>query len=280
MPQPPFSLLKLLETQAPLLGDGSKASVLQELGFPEKTPPFTANLSHPELVRQLHKIYSQAGAFLLRTNTEGAYREALESLRLGERAEAVHTTSMALLQEAAGFQHISVGSITGIHDPLLTKEDKQQAYAEQIIYLADIGVNLFMLSEFYSIEELQLALKTVRKVTSKEIIVHLTLFPGKQDSFSSKKLLDLHQFEATYIGIQGKSEDPQVIQIVQNLIGECGVISVLLDEPPSMKGEVSLAFQETSRLLMESEVAILAGGNYTTPNHIRALKKIMETMIG
>ncbi|MGK5092633.1 homocysteine S-methyltransferase family protein [Deltaproteobacteria bacterium TL4] len=157
MLRPQFSLLKVLEKQAPLLGDGSVAFLLSNSGQPLDAPGFLANLSHPEKVQSFHQAYLQSGAAILRTNTAGAHRVNLEALTLLDRCEAINNLGVALLRESVGDQHITAGHITAIHSTKLLRETREKAYAEQAIYLSDTGAKVLVLSDFAEAEELKTA---------------------------------------------------------------------------------------------------------------------------
>lgn len=55
------------------------------------------NLARPEVIRDIHRQYAQAGCQILKTNTFGANR-----LKFGERTETVIAAAVGLAKEAAG----------------------------------------------------------------------------------------------------------------------------------------------------------------------------------
>ena len=54
--------------------DGGTGTLLQKSGLPTGELPEKWNLSHPEIIRQIHKSYFDAGSNVVCTNTFGANR--------------------------------------------------------------------------------------------------------------------------------------------------------------------------------------------------------------
>ena len=67
-----------------LFFDGAMGTMLQQAGLPQGMLPEEWNLARPEVIRDIHRQYAQAGCQILKTNTFGANR-----LKFGERTEAV-----------------------------------------------------------------------------------------------------------------------------------------------------------------------------------------------
>src|SRR4051794_15236821 len=60
-----------------LLGDGALGTMLSERGVGRETNYECLNLTHPEVIQELHGAYVDAGARLIETNTFGANRTKL-----------------------------------------------------------------------------------------------------------------------------------------------------------------------------------------------------------
>ncbi|MBF0278306.1 MAG: homocysteine S-methyltransferase family protein [SAR324 cluster bacterium] len=274
MARPPkFSLLDYLEKNAPVVCDGSKPLLLQNLGFPETEASFIANITHPELVSQTYKQYLQSGAAILRTNTEGAHRLVLESLGLIDRGENINNNGMALLREGAGIAGIPAGSITSVHKDVSGKIPNhllEKSYGEQLIYQSDTGVLFFMLSEFTDFEDLKLAARVAKRSTPKQVVAHLRFQNDDPRDFLGK-LAEVQQI-SDFIGIQASWQEAHLTELVQSSVDQFGIVSLLLDEPaPLHFGEISSAFTETLSKLLPLEPAMIGGGRGTTPAHIRSI---------
>ncbi|HET6688177.1 MAG TPA: homocysteine S-methyltransferase family protein, partial [Rubrobacter sp.] len=94
------NLRELLETRV-LIGDGAVGTLLGERGVGFGHPYARANLSHPEMVSDIHEKYLRAGADVIETNTFAANRFKLESHDLEERVREVNTGGASLARKAA-----------------------------------------------------------------------------------------------------------------------------------------------------------------------------------
>ncbi len=83
------NLRELLEDGI-LIGDGAVGTLLGERGVGFGHPYARANLSHPEMVTDIHEEYLRAGADVIETNTFAANRFKLETHDLEERVREVN----------------------------------------------------------------------------------------------------------------------------------------------------------------------------------------------
>ncbi|MBF0288846.1 MAG: homocysteine S-methyltransferase family protein [SAR324 cluster bacterium] len=279
---PQFSLLKHLEKNAPVICDGAKLPLLQELGFPETSACFMANLTHPQLVPQVYQNYLRAGASILRTNTESAHRFVLDELQLLDRLENINNNGMALLREGVGMLGIPAGSVTSVKKDVIGEIPLhllERAYGEQFIYLADTGAKFIMLSEFTDLEDLKTALRVAKHSVQRQLVAHLRLCQQEDVSVVLEKMQELWERGTDFIGIQASSQYHHLSLLMETLVDHFGIVSVLLDEPaPLPFGQVSPEFRKVAQTLLEQEVAILGGGHHTTPAHIQSITEIVTTL--
>ncbi|HHQ49019.1 MAG TPA: bifunctional homocysteine S-methyltransferase/methylenetetrahydrofolate reductase [Acidobacteria bacterium] len=146
-----------------------------------------AALTHPAEVLAIHLEYLQAGAEILQTATFAASRPRLETLRAGDRTEAVNSAAIKLAREArevAGADCLVAGSL-GPLAALLDPDDPRahaelmEAHAEQAAILAGRGADLLVLESFFRLDELELALDAVASATSLPVIALMTFPAGR-----------------------------------------------------------------------------------------------------
>src|ERR671913_1923991 len=94
------NLRELLEARV-LIGDGAVGTLLGERGVGFGHPYARANLSHPEMVTDIHTEYLRAGADVVETNTFAANRFKLENHDLEESVREVNAVGARLALEAA-----------------------------------------------------------------------------------------------------------------------------------------------------------------------------------
>jgi len=93
-----FSNLPVLQNlgRRPVFFDGAMGTTLQQNGLAAGELPETWNLSHPELIRSIHRDYLDAGCEILKTNTFGANRLKFPE----EQLEAVIAAAVSHAREA------------------------------------------------------------------------------------------------------------------------------------------------------------------------------------
>ncbi len=165
----PADLIARLKT-SPVLCDGATGTLLYAKGVFINRSYDELNLSQPELIRELHHDYLQAGAEIIETNTFGANAVRLARHSMADKVRAINLAGAALAREAAkSFDVWVAGSVgpLGIRIEPLGKtsfEEARAAFREQIAALVEAGVDLIILETFGYIEELHQAMLAVRDV--------------------------------------------------------------------------------------------------------------------
>jgi methionine synthase I (cobalamin-dependent)/5,10-methylenetetrahydrofolate reductase len=168
----PADLIARLKT-SPVLCDGATGTLLYAKGVFINRSYDELNLSQPELIRELHHDYLQAGAEIIETNTFGANAVRLARHSLADKVRAINRAGAELAREAAkSFDVWVAGSVgpLGIRIEPLGKtsfEEARAAFREQIEALVEAGVDLIILETFGYIEELHQAMLAVRDVSPK-----------------------------------------------------------------------------------------------------------------
>ena len=92
------SLLDPLRSGAILVGDGAWGTQLMARGLEPGESPEAINLSDPGVLGEIAKLYLDAGADLITTNTFGASPLSLERYGLAERTEEINRAAVAALK--------------------------------------------------------------------------------------------------------------------------------------------------------------------------------------
>jgi 5-methyltetrahydrofolate--homocysteine methyltransferase len=135
-------------------------------------PPEAWNISHPDVVRRIHRAYLDAGARILMTNTFGANRLRLGLHGLDRRVAELNRTAAVLLRgevDAAGGHALVAGDIGpsgAIMAPTGTLEfdEAVDVFAEQAGALRAGGVDLLWIETMSDLREMQAAIEGVRSV--------------------------------------------------------------------------------------------------------------------
>jgi 5-methyltetrahydrofolate--homocysteine methyltransferase len=170
-----FPYLKAL-LERPVIFDGAMGTELQKRDLtPEDYGgeayygcPEVLNATRPEVIREIHLAYLEAGAEVVETNTFGALRHVLAEYGLGHRAEELAYLGARLAKEAAepygafvagalgpGTRLISLGQISW--DELFA------AYKEAVRGLLRGGVDLVLLETAQDILQVRCAVLAARE---------------------------------------------------------------------------------------------------------------------
>lgn len=163
------NFLEALE-QTPLLADGATGSYLFELTgrLSEANHLYEAlNRDRPELIREVHFAYLQAGARCLTTNTFGANRTYLDPLGEGDHVAALNRLGVEAVKESiAAFSaqhaehgpHYILGSVGPTRDGHESPNELKAIYREQIGALLQAGVDALLLETHTSLAHVMVLL--------------------------------------------------------------------------------------------------------------------------
>jgi 5-methyltetrahydrofolate--homocysteine methyltransferase len=162
----------LLAERPTILADGAMGTMLFSAGLQFGDPPEVWNLSHPDVVRRIHRAYLDAGSLILMTNTFGGNRLRLGLHNLEDRVKELNQTAAVLLRgevDAAGGQALVAGDIgpTGaIMEPTgtLAYDEAVDTFAEQAAGLIAGGVDLIWIETMSDLMEIRAAIEGVRRV--------------------------------------------------------------------------------------------------------------------
>lgn len=176
-------------TAAPLLADGAYGSYLFERTgrLSETNHVYEAlNVDNPDVIRDIHLAYLQAGARSLTTNTFGANRIRLDALGEGGRVVELNQAGVKRAQDAIEAFKAQTGSeqtyfIIGSIGPAtdneeLTRDMIRDVYLEQVEVLIAAGVDALQAETFNSLEHVEILLELIQALPSPPpVIVQMSL---------------------------------------------------------------------------------------------------------
>src|SRR4051795_9452933 len=130
--------------QGPILCDGAMGTMLYSRGVFINRCYDELNLSQPEMVREVHAEYLQAGAEVIETNTFGANAYRLEHFGLMDKVRPINMAGARLAREAVNQirdKQASEAFVAGAIGPLGVRleplgkiglDEARAAFAEQI----------------------------------------------------------------------------------------------------------------------------------------------------
>ena len=158
----------------PLILDGAMGTELEKRGVNIPLPLWSAdaNLTHPDIVKDIHLDYINAGADIITTNTfrttTWTYRKAgYTSTRARERAKDSLYKAVEFAQSTSGESVKVAGSITTLEDcyspeKFPGKTAAEDSYGETTEWMDDAGLNFILFETMGNIHEITIALETAR----------------------------------------------------------------------------------------------------------------------
>lgn len=170
--------------QRPLLCDGAMGTLLYARGIPYEQNFDVLNLTHPELILNIHSEYMSAGAQIIETNTFGANRARLETHSLGKQVREINLRGVKIAREAreiAGQSVFIAGAIGPSGRPLQAPDEQRlselrEIFREQVHALQDGGVDLLILETFSNLAELRQAVLAAKEATGLPIVAQMSFY--------------------------------------------------------------------------------------------------------
>jgi homocysteine S-methyltransferase len=283
------NLLDALGKQV-LVGDGAVAAYLYAEGVPLGRSFEGLNLTEPDRVTAAHRVYLEAGAEVIATNSFAANRAALKRHGLDDKANEINWKAAKLALGEVGKSGAWVAGCIGPSGLAQAErngigaKEMENLFRSQAGALIDGGVQAILLQSFADPEELEVAIGAVRELHHLPVIALLssgregTLPGGKSWEETMKKL---RQAGAEVVGVApafGPSACAGLLAKISS--GGDKPLAVYPDagQPEFSEGRYLYAnhpdyFAQRMTELPALGVSLLGGGSGVSPAHIRALKK-------
>lgn len=269
------------------LFDGAMGTMLQKAGLPAGMPPEKMNLTAPETVKAIHTAYAAAGADILTANTFGASRQ-----KLGEDPAPYITAGVRLARQAAGentLVALDVGPLGVLMQPFgeLSFEEAYSLFAEIVEAGAKAGADLILIETMSDLLEAKAALLAAKERTSLPVFVTMTFgedgktFLGTDPAAAAVTLTSLG---ADVIGLNC-SAGPRELRPLLDVMLQNSHLPVMIQPNaglPRLKGGETVydvrpeEFAQWGRAFLDDGAAILGGCCGTSPDHIRALRGLLD----
>ncbi|HEV3036244.1 MAG TPA: bifunctional homocysteine S-methyltransferase/methylenetetrahydrofolate reductase [Candidatus Angelobacter sp.] len=295
----PLDLLSRLK-EGPVLCDGAMGTLLYAKGVFINKCYDELNLTQPDLIRNIHQDYLNAGAEVIETNTFGGNIFRLARYGLADKIHGINLQGARLAREAADSFNAkkaesalvagSVGPIGVRIEPLgkISREEVREAFRQQVTALIEGGVDLIILETFGYLEELHQALLAVRDVSPKiQVVAQATIDEEGNclDGASAETMAaKLDAWGADVLGCNCSVGPVAMLEAVERIRrGTSKPLSAQPNAgiPRSVEGRnIYLCSPEYmasyARKFVSAGVAFVGGCCGTTPEHTRAMKSSLR----
>jgi homocysteine S-methyltransferase len=252
------------------------------------------NLTQPDLIREIHHEYLQAGAEIVETNTFGANAFRLSRHGLVDRLKDINIAGARLAREACkafdGYVAGSVGPLGVRIEPLgkTSFEEARTAFRQQIAALVEGGIDLLILETFGYLEELHQAILAAREVNpALPVIAQVTIdeegncLDGSTPECFGEKLAS---WGVDALGCNCSVGPVAMLEVIERLAKVTKVpLSVQPNAgmPRNVEGRnIYLCSPEYmanyARSFLAAGAKVVGGCCGTTPEHIHAMKSEMR----
>jgi len=172
-----------------MLLDGGFGTELIARSFPQGACPESWNVEKPEVVKEIHKNYYNAGADAVLTNSFGGTTIKLSSHDLEDKCFELNRTAALIANEVKPEGRYLGGSMGPTGKFLkpqgeYSEEEFEDAYAEQARGLTDGGADFLLIETQYDLNEALCALRGARKATDLPIFLTMTFNHHPKGFFS------------------------------------------------------------------------------------------------
>lgn len=181
---------ELLDSESVFVFDGAMGTRLYDKGIYINRSYDELNIAAPDLVREVHEEYVNAGADIIETNTFGAIRPKLQPYGLESRLREINIAAARLAREAAGERVFVAGAIgpLGLRiEPFgpTSFDEAKDIYREQAEALLEGGIDLFILETFSELSVIEQAIRAVRELSDLPIVAQMTIQADLKTTFGT-----------------------------------------------------------------------------------------------
>lgn len=296
------SIQEKLQKKSILVSDGAWGTFFFKKGLSSGQAPELWCLERPDDVYDIASEYVKAGTDLIGTNSFGASSLKLEHYGAADKAADINEAAAAISRRAADEAPNRKVSVIGSVGPTgkilmmgeVTEQQMYDSFAEQVTALEKGGADAICVETMSALDEAQCAIKAARDNTNCEIICTFTFEKTVQGDFKTMMglgpeamLSSIVESGADIVGTNCGNGMEQMADIVSTIRAINPDIPILVHAnaglPQQKDGKV--VFPESpaemaalTRNVIQSGANIVGGCCGTTPEHIREIKRIVDSI--
>lgn len=294
-----LSLQKSIRRKGLLVSDGAWGTLLLARGMRLGECPELWNVERPEVVGEIARLYVEAGADVIMTNSFGGTPLRLEAFGLAHRAAELNEAAARLSREAAGDTVHVLASMGPTGKILMTGEATEEelfdSFAIQAKALERGGADACSVETMAALDEASLAVRAVKENTALEVVCSFTFTMRTEDGYRTMMGVSPEQAAvgalaagADVLGANCTLGSAEMIEVVAALHRAAPDVPILVHPnagQPIPRSDGSVLYPETPEMmaanvgkLVEAGATIVGGCCGTGPDHIRAIRTVVERL--
>lgn len=279
-----------------ILGDGAWGTMLIQRGLKAGEPPEALNLSRTEILEEIAVLYLEAGAELITTNTFGGSPLRLRTHALEEHTEEINRRAVEAVRRAIGARawvSASVGPSGRLLKPYgdCTPEELHASFERQIRALVDAGADVICVETMTDLTEATLAVRAARALAPAIPIMATMTFESTPRGYYTvmgvsvpRAAAGLEEAGADIVGSNCGNGIEIMIGIAREFRKHARLpVAIQANAGLPIMRDGALVYTETPEFVAEKAVQLLDAGVQivggccgTTPDHIRALRAVID----
>ena len=291
------NLLGAIKQKGILVSDGGWGSFLVARGLKPGESPEGWNLAHPEVVSDIARMYADAGADVVLTNSFGGTRFKLEHYGLADKVSDINIKAARLTREAIGPDRIVLASVGPTGKILMmgdvSEAELYDAFAEQAIALASGGADAVTVETMTAVDEAGIAVRAVKESTALQVVACFTFDTKTPQGYRTMMGVSPEQMAeamlgagADVLGANCSLGSGEMVEVIAALHAAAPGTPLLVHPNagrPEQQPDGSVAYPETPACmaanvpaLIQAGASIIGGCCGTGPDHIRAIRAAVD----
>ncbi len=290
-------LLATLSRKGVLVSDGGWGSFLVARGLQPGESPESWNLERPDVVRDIARMYAEAGADVVLTNSFGGSRFKLEHYGLAGQMHEINAAAARLSREAVGDDVVVLASIGPTGKILMmgdvSEEELYEAFKEQAQALEAGGADAVTVETMSATDEAAIAVRAVKENTALPAVACFTFDTKTPDGYRTMMGVSPEQMAAAMLeagadalGANCSLGSEEMIAAIAALHAAAPGVPLLVHPNagrPIQGEDGAVSYPETPACMAGNTAALMAAGASiiggccgTGPDHIRAIRKAVD----
>jgi 5-methyltetrahydrofolate--homocysteine methyltransferase len=289
-------LLERLKQPGVIIADGAMGTILFRRGLKPGDCPEQMNLQSPEVLEEIARMYLGAGAEIIQTNTFGGSPLKLAQYALDGKTEEINTTALRAVRNVVqdrAYVSFSCGPSGKILEPYgdTSAEIVYDSFRRQMNAMLVEPMDMICIETMTDLAEAILAIEAAKSFSFSIPICATMTFDPTPKGFRTvmgtsveEAAKGLTEAGADIIGSNCGNGIENMVKIAEEFSRHTSLPIIIqsnagiptLKEGNAIYPETPEFMAEKSKALAHCGVKIIGGCCGTTPEHIAAMKKILQ----